>query len=87
MTKARFTGLVDFIRTYNISVVIGLGFLLLIGAVMWTSLPAPYNPRYLLNRILKDPTFECADGVYSFAATTQGACSGHGGIKRRISKN
>jgi Protein of unknown function (DUF3761) len=29
-------------------------------------------------------TFLCADGDYSFAKTSQGACSRHGGIKARI---
>lgn len=76
----------NFMREYHLSIVIGVGFAALAMLFVWTSLPSPYNPRYLLNRALKNPTFECKDGVYSFAATMQGACSGHGGVKRRYQK-
>lgn len=72
----------QFLRHYHLSVVIGLGFTVLAILFVWTSLPSPYNPRYLINRALKDPSFVCRDDTYSFAATPQGACSGHGGIKR-----
>jgi hypothetical protein len=46
--------------------------------------PAPYSLRYLFNRIFFAPNYVCRDGVYSFARTSQGACSGHGGIKRHM---
>lgn len=46
--------------------------------------PSPYNPRYLFKRAFYNPTFQCADGIYSFAVNSQGACSHHGGIKRRV---
>ena len=32
----------------------------------------------------KGSTFECNDGTYSDAKTAQGACSGHGGIKKKL---
>jgi hypothetical protein len=31
-------------------------------------------------------TFLCVDGDYSYAKTSQGACSRHGGIKARVSQ-
>lgn len=34
----------------------------------------------------KGSTFECNDGTYSDAKTSQGACSGHGGIKAELKK-
>lgn len=71
---------INFIRRYNVSTVLSIGFGLIIGLLIWDMLPAPYSFHYLFNRITKNPSFECKDGVYSFAATTQGACSGHGGI-------
>ena len=32
----------------------------------------------------KGSTFECTDGTFSDAKTSQGACSGHGGIKKAL---
>ena len=77
----------QFLRQYHLSVVIGLGFAVMAILFIWTSLPSPYNPRYLINRAIKNPSFLCKDDTYSFAATSQGACSGHGGIKQYLPKN
>jgi len=51
---------------------------------MWSWMPAPYSWTYLVKRALFDPSFVCKDGVLSFAKTSNGACSGHGGILRRV---
>ena len=39
------------------------------------------------NKAAKPPkgsTFECNDGTFSEAKTAQGACSGHGGVKKPV---
>jgi hypothetical protein len=59
-----------------------------VAALSFISLgfPAPYNANYLFKRAFYTPTLVCRDTTYSFARNTQGACSGHGGIKARYAK-
>ena len=71
-------------RRYHLSVVIGAGFLLMGFLYIGTSLPAPHNLVYQYKLATRDPNYQCKDGVYSFAATPQGACSGHGGIQVKM---
>lgn len=71
----------------NPGLLIVSGFALFLLMYMWSWMPAPYNPRYLVNRALFDPSFVCKDGVYSFAKTSNGACSGHNGILHRVPPN
>lgn len=75
-------------KAYNFwrdAVIIGL-LVLIVLCLTSMIFPAPYNARYIFNRIFFNPTFQCEDGVYSFAKTRQGACSGHGGVSRGLKR-
>lgn len=68
----------------NPGVSVAFGFALLFFIYGWTSLPAPYNPAYLVKWIFKTPTYQCRDSTYSWAVVLDGSCSGHGGPVRRL---
>ncbi len=52
-----------------------------------TIAPAPFSPKYLFQRAFFTPHFRCKDSVFSFADSSRGACSSHGGIKEKINEN
>lgn len=62
-------------------VIIGGVLFLIFLFIGFYAFPAPFNLRYAFKRIFYTPTYICEDGTYSFAATSSGACSGHGGIR------
>jgi len=72
----------QFLAANHIAVILVFGFIILF--ILLAPFPAPYNVRYAFNRLTKNPTFVCKDGVYSFAVKRGGACSSHGGVKGRV---
>lgn len=59
-----------------------IGLLAIIAFMLISSaFPAPYNLQYQVKRAFYNPTAVCKDGIYSFAATRAGSCSGHGGVQ------
>lgn len=77
------TSKIELVRNFVTRNKIAVGFGLLIGIYVWGSLPAPFSWHYLFKRAVYTPSFVCRDQTYSFAATGQGACSGHGGVQHR----
>lgn len=76
----------EFVSRNKIPIIITAGFMSLIGLYLWMWTPYPYNPRYIVNRILFSPTYLCRDGVYSWAKQPNGTCSNHGGIRQALPK-
>lgn len=71
-------------KRFHLAFIVSACFLLFFSFYVWTELPPPYNFRYRFNLWTRDATFVCRDGLYSWSATPQGACSGHGGIRVRL---
>jgi len=61
-------------------------FVLIATAILlvWQFIVPIYKPSYLLKRAFLSPTFVCKNGGYSYSQTSNGACSGSGGIVQEI---
>lgn len=77
-------------RRNKIELIVSFGLIAVI--LIWSSLPAPNNPQYVYNKLTKEPTAICNDGVSSFNDLNDGVssfsmdlsdtCLGHGGVLR-----
>lgn len=74
----------EFLRRNKIPLTIVICVVFLAALLLGLLLPSPYNFGYAIDRMTKQPTFQCGDGIYSWAPTPSGACSNHGAIAKKF---
>lgn len=73
-----------FLVRNKLPLIVICGFLFIGVLLLGLLLPAPYTFRYAINRMTRQATFQCSDGIYSFTETSRGACAYHGAIAKKF---